>query len=373
MRILFWTELFWPNIGGIEVLASRYAVAVRARGHEVLVVTAAVAGLPAVDRYQDIPVHRFPFWDVLNDRDLEAIASVRAGLLRLHREFHPELVHATALGPSIVFERGIRRSREIPLLVTMQQTGIPESRHTTAGTLANGLRAANWVACCSESQRAQALRMAPEIAGRTSVIPNAAQPLDAPPTALPFDPPTLLCLGRLSPEKGIDLALRAFALLAPLHPELRLVLAGDGPGRAELEGLAESLGVMPRVEFTGWIHPQDVANVLNRATLVLMPSRREGMPVAALEAASMGRPVVAARVGGLPELVVHGETGVLIPAEDPAALASEVASLLARPDRVRELGEASQRRAANHFGWDRYVESYEALYGKLTKEMAHVG
>ena len=96
-----------------------------------------------------------------------------------------------------------------------------------------------------------------------------------------------------------------------------------------------------------------------------MPSRREGLPLVSIQAAQMARPVVAARVGGLPEVVVDGETGLLIDPEDSAALAQAIAFLLDHPDRATQMGQAARQRAELFFGWTRYLDSVEELYYRL--------
>src|SRR5206468_1041812 len=109
------------------------------------------------------------------------------------------------------------------------------------------------------------------------------------------------CLGRLIPAKGFDLAITAFSLLVERFPNARLVIAGDGPARSTLEAQVASLKIRNTVEFTGWIAPDQVPDLINTATMVLMPSRREGLPLVGIEAALMRRPLIATRVGGLPE------------------------------------------------------------------------
>src|SRR5262249_53155861 len=149
-----------------------------------------------------------------------------------------------------------------------------------------------------------------------SVIYNG---IEAPPLAhapLPFDAPRLLCVGRLAVEKGFDLALNAFASVARRFPKARLIIAGDGPVRSQLERQTGDLGLTGSVEFPGWVDPEDVVALINTSTMLLIPSRLESFPLVALQGALMARPVVASTVGGLPEIVVHGETGLLFAKED---------------------------------------------------------
>ena len=193
------------------------------------------------------------------------------------------------------------------------------------------------------------------------------------PAPLPFAPPTLLCLGRVVDDKGFDLAIRALAEIRRRVPAARLVVAGDGPARTALAHEAATLGLADAVEFTGWVRPDEVPSLLNRATVVLVPSRwQEAFGLVALQAAQMARPVVATDVGGLPEVVLDGSTGLIVPPESPAAIAEAVSALLEDPARARALGLAARARAERTFGFASFVGAHERLYARVTGRLSHV-
>jgi glycosyltransferase involved in cell wall biosynthesis len=149
--------------------------------------------------------------------------------------------------------------------------------------------------------------------------------------------------GRLVPIKGFDLLLQALPAILDALPASRLLLVGDGPDRPLLEAQARALGVADRVQLVG-VHAQ-VAPFLAAADLLVAPSRNEGLGKALVEAMALGCPVVATRVGGIPTVVADGETGRLVPPEDPGALAQAVAELLGDPGLRQTMGEAGRRRA----------------------------
>jgi glycogen(starch) synthase len=189
------------------------------------------------------------------------------------------------------------------------------------------------------------------------------------PTALPFHEPRILCLGRVVEEKGFDIALDAFPKILEQFDNARLVVAGDGIARASLQERATRLGIDRRVDFVGWVDAARVPELINGSTVVVVPSRwEEAFGLVALEAGQMARPVVGTRVGGLPEVVDDGETGIVVPKEDPAALAEAVIGLLTDRESATRMGENARRRARESFGWDRCLDDYEALYQRLLGE-----
>jgi glycosyltransferase involved in cell wall biosynthesis len=164
-------------------------------------------------------------------------------------------------------------------------------------------------------------------------------------------------VGRLSPVKGTDLALEALGHLVRRGVRARLTLVGDVyPGyewfREQLQRTADSEALAGRVRFAGF--QPDVAPFLQQADIVLVPSRLESFGNVAVEAALMARPVVAARVQGLAEVVDHGTTGLLVPSGDARALAEAVEDLLLDWPAARGYGGAARRRAVEHFGVQRY-------------------
>jgi glycosyltransferase involved in cell wall biosynthesis len=163
---------------------------------------------------------------------------------------------------------------------------------------------------------------------------------------------------RLVPIKGLDVLVRAVATL----PNARLEIAGDGPERARLERLARELGTADRITFLGW--QDDLAECFARWTLASVASRDEGFGIAALEAMAAGLPVVASRVGGIPELVEHERSGLLVPPGDIAALANALGELTADPQRAAAMGAAARERAAA-FRPERLVAAVAAVYERL--------
>ncbi len=365
MRILFWSERFWPTIGGVGISASRLLPGLLPRGYEFVVVTLKEnSNLPEEDDYDGIPVYRLPFWTAIATGDANQIIELRQRVTRLKKTFAPDLVHINFLGASVLFHFQTVDVHPAPLLVSMD-SAFPNQEVGWDSLVGRTLRSADWVTCVSAASLAQARRLVPEITPRSSFIYKGQKVPILQPEPLPTAEPRLLCLGRLVRSKGFDLSLTAFASILPRFPKARLVIAGDGPDRPGLTRQISELGLESAVDMVGWIHPDEVPALMNTATLVVIPSRSDGLPNVAKEAALMARPVVATRVGGLPEIIVHQQTGLLVDPEDSAALAEAIVFLLDHPQESVWMGQAARARVQEVFGWDRYVEAYDALYQKL--------
>ena len=191
-------------------------------------------------------------------------------------------------------------------------------------------------------------------------------PIGPAPASPRFDPPRLLCLGRTVREKGFDVAVAALPLIRHAFPDARLTIAGDGPDRRDLIAQAAELGLSDAIDFAGFVPPDEVADLIERSSLLLVPSRwHEPFGLVALEAAHMARPVVATRRGGLPEVVRDGETGLIVEPESPAALAGAVIGLIEAPESACAMGAAGRRLAETAFPFDRFVDEHVALYSRL--------
>jgi glycosyltransferase involved in cell wall biosynthesis len=198
-------------------------------------------------------------------------------------------------------------------------------------------------------------------AGSVRVIPNGVSP--APPDAdavpLPGPGPLVGTVARLDPVKGIDVLLRAVAQL----PTARLAVVGRGAEEPALRELAAALGLTDRVTWLGWSDRPRA--YLPAFTVFVLASRAEGLPLSICEAMLAGLPVVATDVGSVADVVVDGETGLLVPPDDPVALAGALRRVLDDPALAARLGSAGRRRAEAELTDEAMARRYEALYAEL--------
>jgi glycosyltransferase involved in cell wall biosynthesis len=277
---------------------------------------------------------RFGTWRRFLQAGLVADRARREAITSLHAHFATAAVevagHAAALAG-------------IPFTVTAHAKDIYTDEN--AARLGDRVAAAAAVVTVSEHNRAHLGAVLPGT--RVEVVRNGVPFASA--AATPVDGP-ILCVARLVEKKGIDLLLRAVADLAPTRPTLRLEIIGGGPLDEYLQALAAEWGIAARVAFRGPQSPVDVESAYAGCAMVVLPCRigadgdRDGLPTVLVEALARALPVVTTDVVGIGELVEHRKTGLLVPPEDPAALATAIAELLDNPTLGRSLGAAGRTR-----------------------------
>ena len=369
IKILYWTPFFLPDIGGIETLSAKLLPLLQEQGYDITVLTShGKYDVPDSTLFKGIPVFRFHTRNAIGKRDVRRISEIRSQVSRLKQSFQPDLIHIHMSDPSIYFHLSTVAASPAPTIVTIHQDmeylGLKGGTDTLLG---NALRMADWVTAVSKATLSDLTNIVPEIKNRSSVIYNGLDAIDVIPESLSFDQPRILCLGRLICAKGVDLAITAFASLLNRCPKARLTIVGEGPQQSQLEKQAAALGLTDSVDFIGRVEPEKVPDVINQATVVVIPSRSEGFPMRALEAAMMAKPVVATPAGGLPEAIVHQQTGLIVEHENSFAIAEAVAFLLDHPDLALRMGQSARSRVLQAFSLKSCVDSYSRLYRRLVR------
>jgi len=171
--------------------------------------------------------------------------------------------------------------------------------------------------------------------------------------------------------KGQTYLVQAWPSVLKREPRALLLLVGDGPEERLLRSRAAELGLGGSVRFLGF--RQDIPSLLALAEALVLPSLNEGFGLVLLEAMAMGKPVVASAVGGIPEVVLDGRTGLLVPPADPEALAVAILRLLEDPRAAQRLGEAGRERARESFSREAFIQAHRKLYGELLGLKRHPG
>jgi len=365
MRIIHFMETFWPLIGGREVLIEKLTQTLQAHGHELIIITGIhQLGMPERETREGVSIHRFPFRQALVSKDVKLIGRILQQLSCLTRQFQPDVVHLHDIGPVRFFCLRSRRAKPARLLVTIHGFlgDLPDRDRLM---LNQTMQSADWVTAVCNTALARLRELVPEVRNHSSVICNGYEPPGISPLPLPFNPAQVLCLGRFGPEKRFDLAVSAFAELRKRFAGVQLTMAGDGPLRSALQQQCEMLGLSDSVRFIGMVPTESIWDLINQATMVVLPSRTEGLPLVALEASLMERPVIGSQVGGLPEAVVHRKTGLLFAPLDLAPLTHAMGELLSSPQTARTMGRAARCHVLENFSWQGFVAGHESLYRKM--------
>ena len=173
------------------------------------------------------------------------------------------------------------------------------------------------------------------------------------------------CAARLHPDKGLEDLLRAAAIIGKNFLLFRILLVGDGPQRGYLQEMAHALGIGQHVIFTGF--RTDVDSLIQTFNLFVLPSFEEGFSLAVMEAMVFGIPVITARVGGMPEIIISNKTGILVPSHEPQVLAQEILRLMHNPRLAQKLGAAGKLQVKNKFSFSQCLEQIENVYAEVYK------
>jgi glycosyltransferase involved in cell wall biosynthesis len=286
--------------------------------------------------------------------------------------FRPALVHVHMSSRASFWRKAVvclmADALRCPYLVHMHGSEFMRFYETEAGPrskrfIGRILRRATLVLALSEEWSRDLSRICPD--ARIQVLPNAvAVPNDIDSGARAEEGDEVLFLGRIGQRKGTFDLLEAFAEIAADHPKSRLVCAGDG----DVEGLrrrAQELGLQDRVTCPGWLSREETAGRLRSAALFALPSYAEGLPMALLEAMSWGLPVIATPVGGIPQVILTGENGLLVQPGDVRGLSSALSRLLGDRDLRRRLGQQALETIMTSYSLEASLSQLAGIYRRL--------
>jgi glycosyltransferase involved in cell wall biosynthesis len=280
--------------------------------------------------------------------------------VRKAREFKPDLVHVHYAGGYGLWGA---RCDFAPLVVSVWGSDVVGLTHHPLRRMivSRTLRKATRISATSDYLRRTCVSLLPEVSRKMCVIPfGVALPTHVSPMP---DPPVSFCFIKLHRHVyGPDILLRAFAFARREMPDIRLTVVGTGDMSAQLERMVHTLDLEPSVKFVGLIPHERIYSLLQDHHIMVMPSREEAFGVAVLEAAACGRPTIASRVGGVPEVLRDGETGLLVPPGNKTALAQAMLRLARDPKTCRSLGETGRAMVQEKFLWSESLDSMSQLY-----------
>ena len=383
MRVLLFSSTYRPDIGGVETVTDRLARELKSRGHDVSVVTNRYpASLAASEVISGIPVTRRRFPNLVPSPGrrplatlLKQVASIPLGayelarLTRRLRRDRPDVVNVHYLAYPAMYALLAAKASRLPVVLSFHGSDVAGSPYPATYRWVQRL-ACRWAdrIVCNSEDLANYLRMdmRPSDGAKVAICPfgiddwaadgstnvHSARRDDA------GGGQFALVAARLVEKKGVDVAINA---MAAYPGPLNLKIAGDGPLRSELQELAEKVCVSSRVHFVGELQPDDLRSLMLRSAFVVVPSYWEAFGVVALEAMVAGKAVIAAANGGIAEIVVDGETGLLVASGDAAALSDAMDRLASDPALAASMGVKGRVRAVESYVWKAIGESYEKL------------
>jgi glycogen(starch) synthase len=384
MKVLMLSWEFPPRkVGGLATHVFGLSKAI-AGDVEVHIVTCNFPGAPDLEVVNGVIVHRVNVYSAPSPDFLTWTMLMNSSLLRSGSELVAQggfdLIHCHdwLVGPACVT---LKHAAALPLVATIHSTesgrrhGIRTSYQRVIHEIEGWLTyEANRVVCCSWSMVNEVSTLFSTPRDKVWMIPNGvdadlygpAQP-DRALRGVYADPgeDIVLYVGRLVPEKGVNVLIGAVPKILSAHPNAKVVIVGEGYAKEGLKALVRSLGVSHKVYFTGYVGDLEIKKLMQLASVQAIPSIYEPFGIVCLEAMASGTPVVASAAGGLSELVDDGVTGLKVPAENSDALASAVIRLLSDSALREEMSRRAREKAVSDFSWRKIGATTIRMYGSI--------
>jgi glycosyltransferase involved in cell wall biosynthesis len=379
-RILIVTPFPLGDVGGVSSVVAALRDELTAAGMDVTFFLPANSdtvmellperGSPAFGMYLRSPVvpeapvkGRIAFW-----------AYLPVSLFSLRRFLSGRMIDAVIVNyplPSMVYFGILRRLAGWKLLVTYHGNDAHDLHGWTwleRSAVRALLGAADAIVAVSTSLAEKVFAVFPQFRSRRhEIIHNGAYPCGGggTPGIAELPPDYLVTVGHLIHRKGVDTVIDALKLAARRGTRMRLVVVGEGPEREALQQRADAAGLGADVTFVGNRRPAEVSAVLRGSLCFVLASRAEGLPLVVAEAMACGKPVVATRIDGIPEIVADGESGLLVPPDDPVALADALIAVTSDADLRHRMGAAGLGRYRAGFTWQSVARRYLELFDRV--------
>jgi glycosyltransferase involved in cell wall biosynthesis len=279
-----------------------------------------------------------------------------------------DIIHAHWI-PTGVFAALVSKTLDIPVVLTVHGSDGTLLRAGGLGRVISrfSLDNAGRIITVSDALKNRVLEFEPGL--RTvSTIRNGVDLEQFPFVEEVPDKRRLLWVGRMTEEKGVEFLIRAMKKVVARHGDAELRLVGGGPLRLRMETLAAELGLLDSMEFVGERRRSELPQMYAWCDSVVMPSLSEGLPMVLLEAMAVGRPVIASAVGGIPEILRDGETGILVSPGNVDELAQRIIGLLGNPGLARKMGAAARRLVEATSSWDVIASQVFSVYDSLSRK-----
>ena len=398
MKIVISTDLYYPMINGVAVFSRNLAAGLKKRGHDVMVLAPSITGKFKIEkdpefgftvvRLKSVKIHLYP--DQINKvpeakdflgvklpkvyykNGLNASLHCYRTVKRILDDFQPDIIHDQTPGPVALAVFRYAKKRDIPLVSTdhaypdnlTQQLKLPHVAKKPINSMMNKY----FVSFLKRSEYATM----PTEQAVADLIPQKRKPFKVPVEALsngidlsrfakgrankeiydeykiPKNKPIVLYIGRVDPEKSLDILMKAFIKAHEKVPDAHLVVVGDGSARSKLEGIIEKAGLNKNAHFLGRVVGDNLPQLYRTGTVFAITSKTETQSIVLMEAMASGLPCVAVDAGAVHELVKNNKNGYLVEADDITAVANSLVKILTNKERQAKMSEESVARAAKH-------------------------
>lgn len=416
MKIVISTDIYYPMINGVAVFARNLAAGLKKRGHEVMVLAPSIDGKFKIEqdkeygftvvRLKSNKMHIYP--DQINKvpeakeilgikmpqlyykNGLNVSINPYSTIKRVLDNFHPDLIHDQTPGPVALAVFRYAKKRDIPLVSTdhaypdnlTQQLKLPRVAKKPINAMMNKY----FVSFLKRSEYATM----PTEQAVADLIPNKRKPFKVPVEAIsngidlsrfskgkankdiykrfniPSDKPIVLYVGRVDPEKSLNVLMDAFIKVHAKNPDAHLVVVGDGTARPKLEEQIAEAGISGNAHFLGRIVGDDLPQLYRTGTVFAITSKTETQSIVLMEAMASGLPCVAVDAGAIHELVCTGKNGYLCQPDDSDAVAKGILNVINNPDRREKMSEESTKRAKKH-DISHTLTCFENIYEQVLK------
>jgi len=387
MKIIVFPSSFLPVMGGVQEVALRLTKEFKKKGHDVTVITQRYPRhLKGSEVIENIPVYRILFPNLMPaNYNLKILFKYILGLflapfsflclLFLINRQRPNVIYLHFVGTGSLYLLACKLLTPFRLIVTLHGDdveGLPSLNRFNMWLFKRICKSADFVTACSNNLLQKAIALYPAAAEKSKAIHNGLD-LTEFQEIKPFkqNQPYIFAAGRFVHKKGFDILIRASSLLIKKGFNFDLILAGDGPELKEYKMLADHLNIdriskgeesknkSPKLIFWGWANKDEMKSLMAGSELFVLPSRKEPFGLVVLEAMAAGAPVIATKVGGIPEILVDG-CGLLVRSEDEKALAEAIEKVLTHQI-LKEKLLSKGRERVKQFSWENAVQSYLAL------------
>ena len=398
MKIVISTDLYYPMINGVAVFSRNLAAGLKKRGHDVMVLAPSITGKFKIEkdpefgftvvRLKSVKIHLYP--DQINKvpeakdflgvklpkvyykNGLNASLNCYRTVKRILDDFQPDIIHDQTPGPVALAVFRYAKKRDIPLVSTdhaypdnlTQQLKLPHVAKKPINSMMNKY----FVSFLKRSEYATM----PTEQAVADLIPQKRKPFKVPVEALsngidlsrfakgrankeiydeykiPKNKPIVLYIGRVDPEKSLDILMKAFIKAHEKVPDAHLVVVGDGSARSKLEGIIEKAGLNKNAHFLGRVVGDNLPQLYRTGTVFAITSKTETQSIVLMEAMASGLPCIAVDAGAVHELVKNNKNGYLVEADDITAVANSLVKILTNKERQAKMSEESVARAAKH-------------------------